>query len=96
MKIRDAVRIARALTRAAGRRWPRRAHYQAVIIGRESGHRSPIDFVTFRDAGEAIAWCTMMNARRDPDPMGLIGWTNARQADRTVRGLTYYDYEPIF
>lgn len=45
------------------RRWrdARKARYRAVIVGRESGQRHALDFVTFATVGEAGAWCTRMN-----------------------------------
>lgn len=57
-----------------------RARYRAVIVGRESGNRLPLDFVRFRTPEKATVWCLLMN--------------DAHIRHRTS-DLTYYDYERI-
>jgi hypothetical protein len=47
------------------RRWPRwlrRHHYQAVIVGGESGAEHPLPFVQFRRQDDGLAWVAQMNA----------------------------------
>lgn len=39
-------------------RWYR---FTVVIVGRESGNRSPLPFVRFRHLHEAEDWCNQMN-----------------------------------
>ncbi len=42
-------------------RWPWRYRYQVVIIGTESGNRTSLPFVRFRDYHKAHRWCARMN-----------------------------------
>jgi hypothetical protein len=44
--------------------------YRIVIVGRESGNRTPLDFVTFRTPDEACAWILKM-AKAWPDRTDL-------------------------
>lgn len=45
-----------------------RYRYRAVIIGTESGNRTPIDFVRFRTERQAVMWCVnMTNMEREAD-----------------------------
>lgn len=55
-------------------------HYRAVIVGRESGNRTPLTFVTFRRLQDAMTWCLRMNDRHNSDG---------------TSGLSYYDWERI-
>lgn len=49
-------------------RRPRWYRYQAVIIGLESGHRSAIPFVRFRNQRRAMLWVLTMTTY-DPNPL---------------------------
>ncbi len=51
--------------------WRRRPRYQVVIVGMESGNRTPISFLVFKKESDAIAWCDAANERED---LGLTRW----------------------
>ncbi|MET1006583.1 MAG: hypothetical protein ABWX96_13625 [Propionibacteriaceae bacterium] len=59
--------------------WLRWHRYRAVIVGTESGNRSPVDFVRFRYERDAALWCVTM--------------TNVQRMHGT--GLTFWHYEEI-
>lgn len=41
--------------------WPRWYRWRIVIIGLESGNRTPLPFVRFRDEYQAQTWVARMN-----------------------------------
>jgi hypothetical protein len=71
--------IWRLVVENAWGRWPLPYRYQVVIVGRESGNRSPLSFVQFRSLQAAMAWCIAQNER----------------ANSTGGNLTYYEWEKI-
>lgn len=54
--------------------WRRRPRYRIVIVGLESGNRSPIDFLVFKHESDAQLWCDHAHEREEL-PDGLIRWT---------------------
>lgn len=50
--------------------WPfRKMRYRAVIVGNESGNRSPLEFMRWHTEEDAKRWCALANQHdkmRDP------------------------------
>lgn len=58
-------------------RWPWRWQYRIVIVGRESGHTAPIEFLRFRRRATAEAWAAKLNANR----MSAVAFFEVRHID---------------